>query len=120
MKDLCQRVLDGGGMTDEWKTSVTEPIFVEKSDVMSCGSYRRVKLPKHAMKIVKGVLERQIRTHISLNKIQFGFMPGKETMNAIFTERRMQEKYQKKDKRLYMCYVDMEKAFDRVPRKVMG
>ena len=33
--------------------------------------------------------------------------------------RRMQEKYQKKDKKLYVCFVDIEKAFDRVPRKVM-
>ena len=39
-------------------------------------------------------------------------------MDAIFIMRRMQEEYQKKDK-LYMCFVDMEKAFDRVPRKVM-
>ena len=27
--------------------------------------------------------------------------------------------YQKKDKKLYMCFVDMGKAFDRVQRKVM-
>ena len=39
-------------------------------------------------------------------------------MDAIFIVR-MQEEYQKKDKKLYMCFVDMEKAFDRVPRKVM-
>ena len=40
-------------------------------------------------------------------------------MDAIFIVRRMQEEYQKKDKKLYMCFVDMEKAFDGVPRKVM-
>ena len=31
----------------------------------------------------------------------------------------MQEEYQKKDKKLYMCFVDMQKGFDRVPRKVI-
>ena len=31
----------------------------------------------------------------------------------------MQEEYQKKDKKLYMCVVDMKKAFDRVPREVV-
>ena len=51
--------------------------------------------------------------------MQFGFMPGKGTVDAIFIVRRMQEEYQKKDKKLYMCVVDMEKVFDRVPRKVM-
>ena len=40
MMELCQRVLDGRGMPDEWKTSVIVPIFKEKSDVMSCESYR--------------------------------------------------------------------------------
>ena len=39
-------------------------------------------------------------------------------MDAIFIVRRMQEEYQK-DKKLHMCFVDMEKAFHRVPRKVM-
>ena len=33
--------------------------------------------------------------------------------------RRMQEKYRDKAKPLYMCFVDLEKAFNRVPRKVM-
>ena len=37
MMELCQRVLDGRGMPDEWKTSVIVPIFKRKGDVMSCG-----------------------------------------------------------------------------------
>ena len=32
----------------------------------------------------------------------------------------MQEEYQKKDNKLYMCFVSMEKVFNKVPRKVMG
>ena len=93
MMELCQRVLDGREMPDEWKTSVIVPIFKEKGDVMSCGSYRGVKLLKHAMKIVERVLERQIRTLVNLNEMQFGFMPGKGTVDAIFIVRRMQEEY---------------------------
>ena len=71
-------------MNDEWKTSVIVPIFKRKSDVMSCGSYRGVKLLQHAMKIVERVLEKRIRTLVNLNEMQFGFMPGKGTMDAIF------------------------------------
>ena len=45
-------------------------------------------------------------------------MPGKETTDAIFTVRQMQEKYECKGKKLYFAIVDLEKAFDRVPREV--
>ena len=69
MMELCQRVLDGIGMPDEWKTSVIGPIFKGKGDVMSCKSYRGVILLKHAMKFVERVLERRIRTLVDLNKM---------------------------------------------------
>ena len=67
------------------------PIFKGKGDVMSCGSYRGVELLEHAMKIVERVLERRIRTLVNLNEMQFGFMPGKRTVDALFTVRRMQK-----------------------------
>ena len=119
MMELCQRVLNGRGMPDEWKTSVIVTILKGKGNVMSCGSYRGVKLQEHAMKIVERTLERRIRTLVNFNDMQFGFMPGKGAVDAISIVKRMQEEYQKKDKKLYMCFVDIEKAFDRVPRKVM-
>ena len=77
-----------------------------------------MKLLEHAMQIVENIPERQMRTLVNLN-MQFGFTPAKRTVDAIFIVRRMQGEYQKKDKKLFMCFVDMEKAFDRVPRKVM-
>ena len=87
-------------MPDEWKTSVIVPIFKGKGDVMSCESFRGVKLLEHATKIVERMLERRIRTVVNLNEMQFGFMPGKGAVHAIFIVRRMQEGYQKKDKKL--------------------
>ena len=75
------------------------PIFKGKGDVMNCGSYRKVKLPEHAIKIVERVLERRTQTLVILNKMQFGFMPGKEKMNAILIVRRMEKEYQKKEKK---------------------
>jgi len=48
--------------------------------------------------------------------MQFGFMKGKGTIDAIFMARQMQENFRVKGKKLYFGFVDLEKAFDRVPR----
>ena len=119
MVELCQSVLDGRGMLDEWALSVVVPIFKGKGDAMNCGAYRGVKLLEHAMKIVEKVLERRMRRMVKVDEMQFGFMPGKGTTDAVFILRRLQEEYLDKEKKLYMCFVDLEKAFDRVPRRVL-
>ena len=78
-------------MPDEWKIGVIVPIFIRKGDVISCGSYRGVKLLEHAMEIVERTLERQIQTLINLNEMQFGFI-----FKWNIKRRRMQEDYQKR------------------------
>ena len=59
------------------------------------------------------------RTAINYNLfyMQFGFMPGRGTTDAIFIIRQLQEKYLAAKKSLYMAFVDLEKAFDRVPKQ---
>ena len=46
-------------------------------------------------------------------------MPHRCTTDAIFIVRQLQEKYLAAKKPLYFTFVDLEKAFDRVPRSVL-
>ena len=46
-------------------------------------------------------------------------MPGRGTTDAIFILRQLQEKHLARKLLLYLAFVDLEKAFDRVPRKVI-
>ena len=50
--------------------------------------------------------------------MQFGFLTEGGTIDAVFILRRMQE-YHANGKKLYMCFVELEKSFDGVPWKVL-
>ena len=101
--ELCHGILDGKGIQEDWATSVAIPIFKEKGDIMNCGMHRGVKLLEHAMKIVENVLEKRLRKIVTIDDMQFGFMSSKGTI----------EEYLAKQKKLYMCFVDLEKTCDR-------
>jgi predicted GNAT family acetyltransferase len=116
---ICNDMLDGGEMPEEWRNSTLVPLYKGKGNVKECGSYRGVKLLEHGMKVVERVLERRLRDRVEINEMQCGFMQGRGTVDALYMVRMLQEQYARKKKKLYMCFVDLEKAFDRVPRKVI-
>ena len=51
---------------------------------MECGSYRGITLLEHAMKVVENIFEHRIRHQIEIDDMQFGFVKGKGTTDAIF------------------------------------
>jgi len=55
-----------------------------------------------------------------IDDMQFGFMKGKGTTDAIFMARQMQENFRVKGKSSILVFVDLEKAFDRVPKEVIS
>ena len=71
------------------------------------------------MKVIERVIDKLLRERIDIDEMQFGFVPGRGTTDAIFLLRQLQEKYLGKRKNLYLAFVDLEKAFDRVPRRVV-
>ena len=81
--------------------------------------YHGLKLTEQVLKVLERIVDSLIRQLVSIDESQFGFVPGRGTTDTIFVVRQLQEKYLVANKRLYMASVDLEKALDRVPRKVI-
>ena len=74
---------------------------------------------EHAIKAVERIFEHRIRQQIEIDDMQFGFMKGKGTTDAILWQDRCR-RILAKGKKLYFGFVDLEKAFDRVPTEVIS
>ena len=119
MAEICQRVQYGFGMPVEWALSIVVPIFKGKGDIRNCNCYSAVNLLEHGMKVVERVLGKRLCIVVTVDEMQYCFMPEKESIDTVFILRRVQEEYHAKGKKLYMCFVDIEIVFCRVPRKVL-
>jgi hypothetical protein len=119
MSYLANAIIREEHVPDSWGESYIINCYKGKGDARLRGNYRGLKLLEQAMKVIERVADSIIRQQVDINEMQFGFIPGRGTTDAIFILRQMQEKYVGADRRLYMAFVDLEKAFDRVPRDVI-
>ncbi|XP_034047688.1 collagen alpha-2(V) chain [Thalassophryne amazonica] len=90
-----------------------------KGDPLDCENYRGIKLLEQVMKILEKIIDRRLRMLINIDDMQFGFSPGKGTTDAVFIIKQLQEKHLEANKELFYTFVDLEKAYDRVPRELV-
>ena len=116
---LYNRTMESEKMPEEWRDSVLIPIYKNKGDVQSCYSshYRGITLISHAMKLWERIVERRLRSDLTFSDQQYGFMPGKSTTDALFALRVLMEKYREDQKELHCVFVDLENAYDKIPRE---
>ena len=108
IRDLATVIICDGKVPTDWEQSFIVCLYKGKGDALDRGNYRGLKLTE---RIVDGL----IRQVVSIDDSQFGFVTGRGTTDAIFVVRQLQEKYLAVNKRLYMAFEDLEKAFDCVP-----
>src|SRR4051812_42115154 len=117
--DICNEVVRSGVVPADWRRSWMVNVYKGKGNALECSSYRGIKLLDHVLKVLERVLEARLRKTVKIDDMQFGFSPGKGTTDAIFIVRQVQEKFLGKQKEVWIAFVNLEKAFDRVPRNVL-
>jgi hypothetical protein len=71
------------------------------------------------MKLCDRIIEHHLRGVINITKNQFGYMVGRSTMKTILLIKQLTERYKEQKKKLHMVLIDLDKAYDIVPRNIM-
>ena len=115
LEELCREIYNTGIWPDDFTKSVMIPI-PKKSNAMDCADYRTISLISHASKILLKILNNRIQSKadLMLGKTQFGFRKGCGTREAIGVMRTICERSLEHGNEVFICFVDFEKAFDRI------
>ena len=102
----------------DWGKAIVCPIH-KKGEKCHCANYRGISLLSHVSKIYERILEKRLRTKVEekLGEWHHGFRPGRGTTDLIFTLKMILEKSWEWNQKKCIGFIDLEKAFDRVPRR---
>lgn len=102
----------------DWEIGRIVPIH-KKGDNKECANYRGITLLSIPLKIYERILEKRLRMTLetTLLEVQSGFRKGRSVQDHVFTVKQIIKKTHEHNKKAYFAFVDLEKAFDMVPRQ---
>ena len=105
---------------EEWQTGLLK-ILAKKGDLSLPGNYRGIMLLETAYKIIAILLHDRLQPiEEGLNhENQCGFRPKRGCADAVFTVKLAMKKRREHGQETWILFLDLVKAFDRVPRELL-
>lgn len=120
LHQLCKDIYNSGEWPEDFCKTTMIPLK-KKPLAKECSDHRTISLISHASKIILRILNRRIEAKSAeyIGKSQFGFRKGCGTREAIGMFRTIMERRLQMNKDVFTCFIDFEKAFDRVDWKIL-
>ncbi|MEL7520935.1 MAG: reverse transcriptase family protein, partial [Cyanobacteria bacterium J06553_1] len=118
---VCRVCMTEGVVPKDWQKAIIVPLYKGKGDRGECKNYRGISLLSIPGKVYGRILIERVRgmTEGMLGEEQCGFRMGRGCVDQVFSLKQLSEKYIGKGKDLYVAYMDLEKAYDRIDRDAM-
>ena len=104
-------------MPQQWKDAIIMVLHKNK-DRTECSNYRGISLIAHAGKILLKIIARRLSEYCEcvgiLQEEQSGFRPNRSATDMMFVIHRLHELARKKRIPLYVCFIDLTKAYESV------
>ena len=88
-----------------------------------CGNYRGISLVVHAGKVLFKIVATKLSAYCEARNLlpeeQCGFRPHRSTTDMMFAVRRLQELEREARVPLFLCFIDLQKAYDSVDRTLL-
>ena len=114
IRDFTAAVIRDGKVPSDWEQSFIVCLYKGKGDALERGNYGSLKLTEQVMKVLESIVD-DSWCQSMIPSLASSQAEAQQTQSLLS----LQEKYLAADKRLYMAFVDLKKAFDWVPRKVI-
>lgn len=107
-----------GEVLEDWRKALVVLLYKGKGRRDECNRYRGTSLLSEAGKLCRRVLtETKNMTEKSVGEKHVGFREGRGCADQIFALQMLIEKYIEKDRKLFVVFMDLERAYDKVDRK---
>ena len=125
IQKIFNDIFNEGTFPKSWKLGEITSIYKKQGSKFEASNYRGITVTSTLSKLFCKILNNRLESHSSNNGIipveQIGFAKNMRTTDHLLTLNAVTEKYinNTNNGKLYACFVDFQKAFDKVPHNML-
>ena len=115
-------MFEAGSVPADLNLSLVTPVF-KRGDQRSTANYRAIAVGEPVLRLYAGILNQRLLDYTEQHGLrapsQAGFRPQLSVVHQLFSLVHLSQRQRQRGQPLYVCFLDLQGAFDRVARPLL-